>query len=132
MLRMVLAFSGIWMFSAFSTARTEVSAWVPVQTPQIRSVKAQASRGSRPLRMTSRPRHIVPVETALRMTLFSSTLTSTRMWPSIRVTGSTTTRRPLLSRENPFGVETVTIALFLKSCVVPLRGRRTSYGEVED
>ena len=39
----------------------EVSAWVPVQTPQIRSVKAQASRGSRPFRITSSPRHIVPV-----------------------------------------------------------------------
>src|ERR1035438_8366456 len=36
---------------------------MPVQTPQIRSVNAQASRGSRPLRMTSRPRHIVPVDT---------------------------------------------------------------------
>ena len=69
MLRIVLAFSGILIDSASSTARTEVSAWVPVQTPQIRSVNAQASRGSRPRRITSMPRHIVPVETALRMTL---------------------------------------------------------------
>ena len=49
MLRIELAFSGIVMPSASSTARTEVSACVPVQTPQMRSVKAQASRGSRPL-----------------------------------------------------------------------------------
>src|SRR5689334_5169151 len=104
MLRMVLAFSGIWMFSAFSTARTEVSAWVPVQTPQIRSVNAQASRGSRPRRITSMPRHIVPVETALRMTLLESTFTSSRRWPSMRVTGSTTMRWPALSRLKPFGV----------------------------
>jgi hypothetical protein len=34
-------------------------------------VKAQASRGSRPFRMTSSPRHMVPVLTALRMTLLS-------------------------------------------------------------
>ena len=79
MLRMELAFSGILIARASSTARTEVRAWVPVQTPQMRSVKAQASRGSRPLRMTSRPRHMVPVDTALRMTLSASRLTSTRM-----------------------------------------------------
>ena len=36
MLRIVLAFSGMRMPSASSTARTEVSAWVPVQTPQMR------------------------------------------------------------------------------------------------
>jgi hypothetical protein len=47
--------------------------------------------------MTSRPRHIVPVDTALRMTLFSSTFTSMRRCPSIRVIGSTTTRVPELS-----------------------------------
>ena len=111
MLRMVLAFSGILMSSASSTARTEVSAWVPVQTPQIRSVKAQASRGSRPFRITSMPRHIVPVDTALRITLLASTLTSTRRWPSIRVTGSTTTRRPELSSLKPFGVVTLVMML---------------------
>jgi hypothetical protein len=76
MLRIVLAFSGMSMPSASSTARTEVSAWVPVQTPQMRWVKAQASRGSRPLRMTSSPRHMVPVDTALRMMFSSSTFTS--------------------------------------------------------
>jgi len=50
----------------------------PVQTPHMRSVKAQASRGSRPFRMISRPRHILPVETALRITLFASRFTSMR------------------------------------------------------
>ncbi len=69
---------GSWIPRASSTQRTLVSAWTPVQTPQMRSVNAQASRGSRPFRMTSRPRHIVPVETALRMTFLSSTFTSTR------------------------------------------------------
>ena len=103
-LRIELAFSGMAIPSASSTARTEVSACVPVQTPQMRSVNAQASRGSRFLRMTSMPRHIVPVETALRMTLSESTFTSTRRWPSMRVTGSTTIRLPELSSVKPFGV----------------------------
>ena len=98
------------MPSESSTARTEVKACVPVQTPQIRSVKAQASRGSRFFKMTSMPRHIVPVETALRITLFESTFTSTRICPSMRVTGSTTMRLPELSRLNPFGV-TIPICL---------------------
>jgi hypothetical protein len=78
MLRMVFAFSGIWIPSACSTLRTEASACTPVHTPQMRCTKGQASRGSRPRRMTSRPRHIVPVETALRMTFCSSTFTSMR------------------------------------------------------
>ena len=78
MLRIVFAFSGISMPSACSTQRTEASACTPVQTPQMRCTKAHASRGSRPRRMTSSPRHIVPVETALRMMLFSSTFTSMR------------------------------------------------------
>jgi hypothetical protein len=99
--RIRCAFFGIVMPSASSTARTEVSAWQPVHTPQMRSTKAQASRGSRPLRITSRPRHMVPVDTALRMMLFSSTFTSQRMWPSMRVTGSTTMRRPELSMLKP-------------------------------
>ncbi len=57
---------------------TEAKAWTPVHTPQILSTNAQASRGSRPFRMTSRPRHMLPVETAFRITLFSSRLTSMR------------------------------------------------------
>src|ERR1035437_6623233 len=48
MLRMRFAFSGTSMPSASSTARTEVSAWTVVQTPQMRWVQIQASRGSRP------------------------------------------------------------------------------------
>jgi hypothetical protein len=39
MLRVELVFSGIFIASAFSTEHTEVSAWAPVQTPQMRSVK---------------------------------------------------------------------------------------------
>ncbi len=98
----MLAFSGILMPMASSTARTLASACTPVHTPQIRSVKAQASRGSRPLRMSSRPRHMVPVDTALVMTFWLLTLASMRRWPSIRVMGSTTMRLPLLSRLKPW------------------------------
>ena len=53
MLRMISALGGTWMPRAFSTHRTEASAWTVVHTPQMRSQKAQASRGSRPCRMTS-------------------------------------------------------------------------------
>src|ERR1039457_3907015 len=60
MLRMMSAFWGTRMPSAFSTARTEASACTVVQTPQMRSQNAQASRGSRPSRITSMPRHMVP------------------------------------------------------------------------
>src|SRR3954452_19383365 len=122
MLRIVLAFSGILISSAFSTARTEVNACVPVQTPQIRSVNAQESRGSRPRRITSMPRHIVPVETALRMTLLLSTFTSSRRWPSMRVTGSTTMRWPELSRLKPFGV-------WIPMSDVPLGGKPLHRGD---
>ena len=54
------ALGGTVMLSASSTARTDASAWTVVQTPQARSTNAQASRGSRPLRMISKPRTIVP------------------------------------------------------------------------
>ena len=48
MLRMMSAFGGTWIPSAFSTHRTLASACTVVQTPQILSQNAQASRGSRP------------------------------------------------------------------------------------
>ena len=54
------ALGGTAMPSASSTVRTEARAWTVVQTPQARSVNAQASRGSRPFRMISKPRTIVP------------------------------------------------------------------------
>jgi hypothetical protein len=54
------ALGGTVMPSASSTARTEASACTVVHTPQTRSVKAQASRGSRPFRMISKPRTMVP------------------------------------------------------------------------
>ncbi len=57
---MYWAFSGISRPSAFSTARTEAIACTVVHTPQKRWVKIQASRGSRPSRMFSIPRHIWP------------------------------------------------------------------------
>ena len=71
------AFGGITMPSASSTERTEASAWTVVQTPQVRSAKAHASRGSRPRRMISSPRTIVP-ELNASVTTPSFTSTSTR------------------------------------------------------
>ena len=41
-------------------------AWTVVQTPQMRCVKAQASRGSRPFRMISMPRNMVDDDQASR------------------------------------------------------------------
>src|SRR6185369_235281 len=99
---MMFALSGIAIPSASSTQRTEASACTPVHTPQMRSTKAHASRGSRPLRITSRPRHIVPVDTALVMVPLASTLASMRRCPSMRVMGSTTIRLPPLSSLNPW------------------------------
>src|SRR5438874_11717801 len=58
----------------------------------MRSQKAHASRGSRPLRMTSMPRHMVPDEMASPMAPWALRIASTRRWPSMRVTGSTTIR----------------------------------------
>ncbi len=99
---MMLAVSGMAIPSASSTERTDASACTPVHTPQILSTNAHASRGSRPLRITSSPRHIVPVETALVIVPFVSTLHSMRRWPSMRQMGSTTIRLPLLSSLNPW------------------------------
>ena len=79
------------MSSASSTARQEATAWTTVQTPQIRWVKAQASRGSRPCMMISIPRNWVEVAQALAIRPFSA-WASIRRCPSIRVMGSTTTR----------------------------------------
>ena len=59
-LRMSSALGGTVMPSASSTVRTDASACTVVQTPQARSVNAHASRGSRPFRMISNPRTIVP------------------------------------------------------------------------
>jgi len=88
---MYWAFSGISIFSASSTARTEQIAWTVVHTPQMRWVMAQASRGSRPSRISSTPRHIWPDDQAF-LTRPPSTSTSIRRWPSMRVIGSIVTR----------------------------------------
>src|SRR3990167_3950650 len=89
-LRIRLALGGILMPRAFSTARHEATACTTVQTPQIRWVKAQASRGSRPVSTCSIPRNWVALAQASAIRPFSS-CTSIRRWPSIRVVGSTTT-----------------------------------------
>ena len=86
---MYWAFLGISMPSAFSTERTEASAWTDVQTPQKRWVNIHASLGSFPWRITSKPRHIWPEDQAF-VTLPPSTSQSIRRCPSIRVTGSIT------------------------------------------
>ena len=89
--RMYCAFSGTSRPSAFSTVLTDAIAWTVVQTPQKRWVKSHASRGSRPFRIVSIPRNIWPDDQAF-FTRPPSTSTSTRRWPSMRVTGSTTIR----------------------------------------
>jgi hypothetical protein len=61
-LRMSCAFFGTSICSASSTERIDAIACTSVQTPQMRWVNAQASRGSRPCRMISMPRTIVPDE----------------------------------------------------------------------
>src|SRR5271166_3850899 len=86
-LRMYWALRGISRPRAFSTARTEAMACTDVQTPQMRWANSHASRGSRPRRMSSMPRHIWP-EAQASWTLPPSTSTSIRRWPSIRVIGS--------------------------------------------
>src|ERR1019366_4928556 len=89
-LRIVFAFGGILMPSASSTARQLAIACTVVHTPQMRCVKAHASRGSRPCMMISRPRNCVAEAHALEIFPFSD-CASMRRWPSIRVIGSTTT-----------------------------------------
>src|SRR3990167_6569699 len=91
---MYWAFFGTARSSAFSTARTEAMACTVVQTPQKRWVMAQASRGSRPSRICSTPRHMVP-EAQASVTLPPSTSQSIRRWPSMRVIGSMTMRLPM-------------------------------------
>ncbi len=54
------ALAGTLMPSAFSTERTEARACTVVHTPQVRSAIAHASRGSRPRKMISSPRTVVP------------------------------------------------------------------------
>jgi hypothetical protein len=70
---------------------------------------------------------MVPVETALRITLFESRFTSTRMWPSMRVTGSTTTRLPELSTCKSLGFVCAHVSLphsslpgLLRDCLMAL------------
>src|SRR5512138_3898008 len=93
--RISWALSGIFRPSASSTLRTEVIACTVVQTPQMRCVKTQASRGSRPARIGSIPRHIVPLDHAFRIAP-PSTSTSTRRCPSMRVMGSMVISLPMV------------------------------------
>src|SRR5579864_113452 len=86
-LRIYWAFSGISSLRAFSTERTLAMACTVVHTPQNRCVNIHASRGSRPRRIFSIPRHMVHEAHAL-LTELLSTSTSMRRWPSILVMGS--------------------------------------------
>jgi hypothetical protein len=76
-LRSSRAFVGGRAPIAFSTARIDAMACTVVHTPQMRWVKAQASRGSRPFRMISMPRNMVEDDQASR-TAPSSTWASMR------------------------------------------------------
>ncbi len=91
MLRMMSALRGTWIPSAFSTDRTRQRVHRRAH-PADAFVNAQASRGSRPCRITSIPRHIVPEEIAFSTVLPPLSIASILRCPSIRVIGSTTTR----------------------------------------
>src|SRR5579875_521861 len=91
MFRTSRALLGTSIPSAFSTARTDANAWTIVQTAQIRCVQIHASRGSRLRTISSMPRNMVP-ELHASDTFPPSTCASMRKCPSMRVTGSTTTR----------------------------------------
>ncbi len=68
---------GTSMPRASSTARHDAMACTTVHTPQIRWVKAHASRGSRPWRIVSIPRNWVDDAQAFSIRPFSS-------WTSMR------------------------------------------------
>lgn len=89
--RISLAWMGTGYCRASSTAARAAMAWVPVQTPQMRSTKAHTSRGSRLQAITSMPRYCVVDVQAFLITPSPASI-STRRWPSMRVTGSMTTR----------------------------------------
>ena len=76
-LRIRFALAGMRMSSASSTARSDATACTTVQTPQMRWVNAQASRGSRPSMMSSMPRNCVDDAHASAMRPFSC-------WTSMR------------------------------------------------
>src|SRR3569833_3504206 len=111
--------------SASSTERTEVMPCTRAQTPQILCANAQASRGSRPRRMISMPRTMVPAEYALVILPLASVSASMRRWPSMRVMGSTTTRcavvmcsglqvcRQQLGQAEQFGIHLIVVEPFL-------------------
>ena len=65
-LRRIRALGGGAAPIAFSTARIDAIACTVVHTPQIRCVKAHASRGSRPCKIISIPRNIVDDDQASR------------------------------------------------------------------
>ena len=108
------------MPSASSTALTEARAWTVVHTPQIRCAQIHASRGSRPRRINSIPRNIVP-ELHASVMKPPSTWASMRRCPSIRVTGSTTIRAmpssyaSLLSSDLPISTGIVFIPILSRT-----------------
>src|SRR2546421_3164200 len=74
---------------AISIAYAEAWAWPPPQAPQAREEMKMASRGSRPIRMTSYPRKRVACDRASRYRWFlRSATTWTASAPATRVTGS--------------------------------------------
>src|SRR5512143_1781250 len=121
--------------SASSTERTEAMPCTRVQTPQMRWAKAQASRGSRPRRMISMPRTMVPAEYAWVILPLASVSASMRRCPSMRVMGSTTTRcavvmysvlqvfRQQLGQAKQFGIHLVMVdALLQRDAAVGAEG----------
>ena len=84
---MMRPLSGGLTLKASSMLMDDVCPWEVGQTPQMRCVMCQASRGSLPCRMISNPRNSVPVVHA-SLTLPPSTSTSILRCPSILVNGS--------------------------------------------
>src|SRR3569832_2216660 len=111
--------------SASSTERTEAMPCTRVPPPPPRWANAQASRGSRPRRMISMPRTMVPAEYAWVILPLASVSASMRRCPSMRVMGSTTTRcavvmcsglqvfRQQLGQAEQFGIHFVMVEAFL-------------------
>src|SRR3546814_19000843 len=94
---MILSFLLLTRRPPFATPSDTLFPHTPLfRSPHMRCANTHASRGSRPFRISSMPRHIWAEDQAL-VTRPPSTSTSTRRWPSMRLMGSITTRVMWLS-----------------------------------
>src|SRR5512139_2331832 len=126
--RTIRALSGGVTWNDCSSPRVLVCPCDTGQTPQIRWVMNQASRGSLPCRMISNPRNRVP-ELQASFTLPFSTSTSMRRCPSMRGIGSITTRFAMGSPSRLYRSVRWPYLLFL---LVALPLRRLQHGVPHD